>query len=63
MNEKRKLYQKTKAEQTVKWTEFFDSGQPFTAEKRQEKKKDDELLEKLGEEATEEWFKENQISG
>ncbi len=58
MNEKRILYQKVRTEQSDKWEKFFDSGQPFTPEKRKEKKEDDELLEKLGAEATEEWFEE-----
>ena len=60
MNEKLKYYYKVRAEQSTKWAKFFDSGEPFTPEKREEKKEDDELLEKLAKEVTAEWFKEKE---
>lgn len=60
MSEKLKNYYKVRAEQSTKWANFFDSGEPFTPEKREEKKEDDRLLEKLAKEATEEWFKEQE---
>lgn len=60
MSEKLKKYYKLRAEQSTKWANFFDSGEPFTLEKRAEKKEDDQLLEKLAKEATEEWLKEQE---
>jgi hypothetical protein len=36
MGEKIETAKKVRAEQAKKWEEFFDSGQPFTKEKREE---------------------------
>lgn len=44
-----------------KWGDFFESGLPFTLEKREEMKKDDEMVAELCKKATEEWFKEQEL--
>ena len=41
-----------------KWSDFFESGQPLTQEKRKEMEKDDEMVAELCKKATEEWFEE-----
>ena len=59
MGEKIETAKKVRAEQAKKWAEFFDSGQPFTKEKREEMEADNRELEKICKEATKEWLEED----
>ena len=54
--EKMKIAEQARMDSAQKWGDFFESGQPFTAEKKKEMLEDRERVKRLCEEATREWL-------